>query len=92
MSEPVSPQPGVVLALAEDQYRFGVGPVLCRVMQVIAPVLFDGVLWWHLRGECARGTAENHGGWQSNELYVIGTAVRSSTRARPGRQSGLKGG
>jgi hypothetical protein len=48
------------------------------VVQVIAPVLFDEVLWWHLRGECAYGTKERQGGWQLRELYVIGTAVRSS--------------
>lgn len=65
----------MVLALTEDQYKFGVGPLLCRVVDVIAPVLFDDVLWWHLRGECAHGTDEHHSGWQKRELYVLGAAI-----------------
>jgi hypothetical protein len=71
----VTPQRGMVLALAEPEYKFGAGPLLCRVMEVIAPVLFDDVLWWHVRGECAYGTKERHGGWQSRELYVIDSVV-----------------
>jgi hypothetical protein len=71
----MTPQPGMVLVLADDQYRFGVGPLLCRVVEVIAPVLFDEVLWWHVSGECAYGTVQRHGGWQARELYVVGSAV-----------------
>lgn len=74
----MTPRPGMVLVLADDQYRFGVGPVLCRVIEVIAPVLFDEVLWWHVGGECAYGTPDHHGGWQERELYVVGSAVRPS--------------
>lgn len=40
-----------------------------------AAVHFDGRPWWHLRAECARGTAERHGGWQVRELYVIASAI-----------------
>lgn len=65
----------MVLVLGEQQYRFGVGPVICRVGEVIAPVLFDEVLWWHMRGECANGTPDRHGGWLERELYVIASAV-----------------
>ena len=66
------PRPGMVLHLAEENYKFGIGPLICRVRAVIAPVTFDDELWWHLRGECANGTAENHGGWVDRELYVRG--------------------
>lgn len=75
-----------ILAFAESEYRFGVGPLLCRAVQVIAPVLFDGVLWWHLRAECACGTADNHSGWQVRELYVIGTAMSRAIRRGGGRR------
>jgi hypothetical protein len=56
--------------LTEEEYRFGVGPLLCRVRAVIAPVEFDGTPWWHLTGDCAPGTPDNHGGWTTRELYV----------------------
>lgn len=72
----MTPQRGMVLALAEADYKFGVGPLLCRVTDVIAPVIFDDVLWWHLSGECANGTPAHHSGWQPRELYVIDSAIR----------------
>lgn len=68
-------EPTPVLALSEAQYKFGVGPVLCRSIQVIAPVIFDNEHWWHVRAECAYGTREHHGGWHHRELYVIATAL-----------------
>jgi hypothetical protein len=75
MSDPVSPAPGTVLRLTDDQYRFGVGPLLCRVQQVIGLVHIDDAPWWHLRGQCANGTAAHHGPWSGRELYVISSAV-----------------
>ena len=75
MAESVTLERGAVLVLREEQYRFGVGPLLCRVVDVIAPVRFDEVVWWHLRGDCANGTPECHSGWQIRELYVIAAAV-----------------
>ena len=52
------PDPGEVLVLADEQYRFGVGPLLSRVVSVLGVVGIDAEPWWHLRGECARGTPE----------------------------------
>lgn len=77
-----------VLELAEEQYKFGRGPLLCRVVHVIAPVVFDEVLWWHVQAECASGTRDNHGGWQDREVYVVDAAV--SGRSGFGRP--LRGG
>ena len=71
----VTPRRGMVLALAEPEYKFGAGPLLCRVLEVVAPVLFHDELWWHVRGECAYGTEERHGGRQTRELYVIDSVV-----------------
>ena len=76
------PEPRAVLELAEEQYKFGRGPLLCRVVRVIAPVVFDEVLWWHVQGECACGTRESHGGWQDRELYVVDAAVPARSRVR----------
>lgn len=70
----------VVLTLADEQYKFGSGPMLCRILEVIAPVIFDNVLWWHLRGECAEGTRAHHGGWHERELYVTDTALPRAGR------------
>lgn len=80
MAELVAPTPGTVLHLTEQQYKFGRGPLLCKVQQVITLVLFDDHPWWHLRGQCADGTAANHGGWHDRELYVIATALRPERR------------
>lgn len=78
MTAPTPPVPGTTLRLDEEQYRFGSGPMLCRVRAVIAPVEFDGVLWWHLSADCAPGTPENHGGWSTRELYVPAAVIPRS--------------
>lgn len=59
-----------LIALTEEQYRFGIGPVVLHSPQVLARVEFDGEPWWHLRAQVAGGTAERHGGWVDRELYV----------------------
>ena len=79
------PQPGMTLTLQEQEYKFGIGPLLCKVHEVIEEVHFDGEPWWRVRGECANGTAARHGGWIERELYVIGSAVRSRS---PGTRTG----
>lgn len=70
-----------VLALSDAQYKFGSGPVLCRSIQPVGPVIFDNEPWWHVRAECAYGTRERHGGWHHRELYIIATALGPIRRA-----------
>jgi hypothetical protein len=73
----VEPLPGTVLHLDDPQYRFGTGPIICRVLAVLGLLnLDDGPPWWHVRAECALGTPSHHGPWHDRELYVAGTAVR----------------
>lgn len=79
-----APIPGMTLSLTEEEYRFGVGPILCRVRAVIAPVEFDGALWWHLSADCAPGTPGHHGGWTTRELYVPATAIPRTRPAKGG--------
>lgn len=39
--------------LAEDDYRYGVGPLLVRVTKVLEPAEFgDGDLWWLVEAMC----------------------------------------
>jgi hypothetical protein len=75
----------MLLVLADEEYRFGVGSLLCIVHRVFAELdLDDGPSWWHLSAECAQGTLTHHGGWHLRELYVISSAVRPvRTRRSP---------
>lgn len=87
VAEIAGPPLGVVLALNHEDYKFGSGPMLCRVRTVLALVYFDNVPWWHVAGACANGTVENHGGWHDRELYIVGAiaaarAHSGSTRKR----------
>lgn len=75
MTGPVPPRLGHTLVLAEEQYKFGVGPMLCRVTGVISLVYFDDEPWWHVNGMCAPGTPANHGGWSPREAYVSAAAL-----------------
>jgi hypothetical protein len=78
----------LVLHLADAQYRFGAGPLICRVVDVLDLLhLDDGPPWWHLRGECAHGVRARHGGRHVRELYVVGTAVRRPGPAQPQRRT-----
>jgi hypothetical protein len=74
-SGPPQLPPDGILALAESQYRFGVGPILVRSIRVLAPVEFDGEPWWQIRAEAANGTRERHGGWLVRDLYVEDAAL-----------------
>lgn len=82
------PRPGDLLALTEDQYRFGIGPVLVRVRvrAILAAVEYDGQPWWHVSGEVANGTAENHGGWIDRDVYVEAAALRQPHPPHSGPQ------
>lgn len=71
----MNPHRGMLLALRERDYRFGSGPLLCKIGTVLTDVKFDNQTWWHIRGECANGTVENHGGWHERELYIIDSAI-----------------
>lgn len=86
MAQAVRPGPGMRLALRDQDYRFGSGPLLCEIVQVVELVYFDNVPWWHIEGRCANGTLDNRGGWHERGLYVIHSAVRPLPRwISPGR-------
>ena len=78
------PRPGMVLHLAEENYKFGIGPLICRVREIITLVHFDDEPWWHMRGDCANGTADNHGGFVDRELYVRADQSPGAIRASRG--------
>jgi hypothetical protein len=68
------PKPGMLLRLKESDYKFGSGPLLCKVGRVIEEVILDDASWWRITGECASGTLDHHGGWRERELCVVSSA------------------
>ena len=85
-SGPAGPRPGDVYELAEAHYRFGTGPLVCRVVRPIGPVLFDGEPWWHIRGHIKHGTLATMDAspqqWQERELHVRASAIPAARRQR----------
>jgi len=81
-----APRPGEVLALSESAYRFGLGPIVLHVAEVLNLVEFDGAPWWEIAGEVASGTPARHGGWITRTLYVDAAAVQSARRPPPTAQ------
>lgn len=69
------PRAGDVLALAEPDYRYGVGPVVARVSKVLGAVEYDGEPWWQVEAQAAGGTPQRHGGWADRSLYVRAAAL-----------------
>lgn len=74
------PRPGDTLVLPENDYRYGVGPVVARVTAVLARVAYHGEPWWHLEADTANGTPDNHGGWERRELYVREASLPTTGR------------
>jgi hypothetical protein len=72
------PRPGEAFELTEAQYKFGTGPLVCRVVGLIRAVEFDGELWWHVRADCRPGlsaaTPSRSQDWCRRELYLIDDA------------------
>lgn len=65
-----TPRINDVFVLPEQEYRYGVGPVLARIVNVVGRVKYRGESWWEVEAEVAEGTPENHGGWLRRGLYI----------------------
>lgn len=78
-----APRPGEILVLGEAAYRFGIGPVVLRVAEIVGLVEFDGLPWWEVAGEVANGTPARHGGWVGRTVYVDAAAIPAARRAPP---------
>ncbi len=67
--------------LGDEQYKFGVGPIVVR-NAVVESSLIDGVETWYLVGaQVATGTVDRHGEWLPREIYVPANVVNLLRRA-----------
>jgi len=73
--DPIRPVPGMVLNLADDQYEYGLGPIVCRVIEVFGETLVAEMPGWHILGECRPQPPMVVARAVVRELYVIGTAI-----------------
>jgi hypothetical protein len=63
--------------LAEDDYRYGVGPLLVRVTKVLEPAEFgDGDLWWLVEAICKHPQISGPG--HHRTLYVRATSLKNA--------------
>lgn len=67
-----------MFAVAEDDYRYGVGPIVVRIIEVVGRVTYRGEPWWHVAAHVANGVPDNHGGWQDREIYLRSTVLPRS--------------
>jgi hypothetical protein len=56
--------------LSDSSYRYGIGPIVLRVVEVIGRVTYRNETWWSVNGDVANGTPDNHGGWLDRHVYV----------------------
>lgn len=64
------PHVGEVFALADQDYTYGVGPIIARVTNVYGQDEYHGEPFWSVRAEIAQGTPEHHGTWVSRDIYI----------------------
>ena len=77
----MQPEVGERFGLATEAYKYGVGPIYCRVKAVRGKWSFDDVhWWWHIDAEYAEGTERAHGPWQEGAFYVSFEAVERNRR------------
>jgi hypothetical protein len=69
---------GDLITVAEQDYKFGTGPLTLRVDTVLHNQLIDGALWIYVRGTATgwRGSAEQR------QVLLRASAVEAG-RARP---------
>lgn len=65
-----APRVDDVFVLPEPDYRYGVGPIVARILTVVGPVEYRGERWWSVTADVANGTPDNHGGWSHRGLYL----------------------
>lgn len=75
------PCPGDILVVSDSDYRYGIGPIIIRVYEVIGTVEYHGESWWSLTGDVANGTPANHGGFLDRHVYVRQGALPSARAA-----------
>lgn len=66
---------GPTFTVAEEDYLYGIGPIVVRVISVVGRVAYRGEPWWLVVAHVANGVPENHGGWQEREIYLRSTVV-----------------
>ncbi|MFI5492706.1 hypothetical protein [Actinoplanes sp. NPDC051859] len=65
------PRPGEVYALAEENYRYGVGPVLVHIVSVNALLPYHDEPWWQVTADFTTGVPDRHSPqWRSAEMYL----------------------
>lgn len=75
----VPPLPGEFYALSEESYRYGVGPVLVRIVTVNALLPYHGEPWWQVTADYTLGTPERHApGWRPVEFYLRAEGLASA--------------
>jgi hypothetical protein len=70
------PRGSEAFVVHEDQYKFGLGPILVRNVSVKSGVVFDNSQWWTVQAEVADGTHSHHGGWIEREIYLSDSALK----------------
>lgn len=64
------PQAGDTFILSDRDYRYGSGPIVARIKNVVSLVEYDNEPWWRIEADAANGTPQSHGGWHCRELYI----------------------
>lgn len=72
------PEAGTVYRLGENDYRYGVGPLVVKVTKVIAETVFDNQPWWDVEGLAKHPDYVGPG--QERRLYMRAASLRTARR------------
>ncbi len=67
--------------LGDEQYKFGVGPIVVRDAVVESSILDGGETWYLVGAQVATGTVDRHGEWLPRQIYVPTNVVNILRRA-----------
>lgn len=72
------PVPRAVYALREEDYRYGLGPIVVKVTKVLDESVFDNEPWWNVECYAKHPAAEGPG--QPRTMYIRAASLRTTSR------------
>ncbi len=72
------PEIGVTYLLADEDYQYGSGPLLCRVTKVLRETVYANEAWWEI-GAMVKPPTSTFPAYE-RQLYVRATFLKAARR------------
>lgn len=74
-----TPMVGETYLLADEDYQYGSGPLLCRVTKVVRETVYANEPWWEVTAMCKPPTSASPA--YERQLYINASILKSARRS-----------